>query len=327
MTDSPEMLYHYTDAGGFAAIIEQGMLRATDIRFLNDPLELKYAWEELISSLTRAKAEKPEYSEAYDVALQAMSMTDSIDPDAIEDRIFSTSFSEDGDELSQWRSYADDGRGMALGFDTESVTLLQVPYFHHAPNGRLVQIEATLGNTDQQIPFTWGAFTQPVGYGDEARRRAIDQVIFQIERSCGKNGEGLLPNRLYNVINRIPLFLSMLAMVKKTTYLSEREWRFTVAEHFGSSSLAMKKALSELEEFRWAAQGPLQTVDVKFRAGGRAGIKPYTEVPFEQSALAQVVVGPNIESRELALSTMRRLLDRYGFRHTQVVASEHAYRA
>ena len=327
MTDGPKILYHYTDASGFAAIVKQGLLRATDIRFLNDPLELQYAWEELLVSLEAAKVAKPEYSGAYDVALQAISMTNSIDPDTIEDRIFSTSFSADGDELGQWRSYADDGRGMALGFDAESIRALEVPYFHHAPNGQLRQIEATVGNAGEQVPFTWGAFTQPVRYGDEARRHAIEEVLFQIEWSCARNGEGLLPNRLYNVINRIPLFLSILALVKKTTYQAEQEWRFTVAEHFGASSLAMKRALSEVEHFKWAAQGPLQTVDVKFRPGWRAGIKPFTEVAFKQSALVQVVIGPNVESRDLAVSTARRLLDRYGFRHTEVVASEHAYRA
>ena len=326
MVDEPEVLYHYTDAGGFAAIVQQGMLRATDVRFLNDPLELRYAWEALLAALETAKAEKPEYSEAYDAALQAISMTNAVDPDAIDDRIFSTSFSADGDELGQWRSYADDAKGMALGFDKESVTMLKVPYFHHTEHGQLVQMKATVSDTNKQVPLTWGAFTQPVGYGDEARQRAIDAVLYQIERSCEKNGEGLLANRLFNIINRIPVFLSMLALVKKTTYQSEREWRFTIAEHFGSSSLAIKKALSSVEEFKWSAQGALETVDVKFRPGGRAGLKPYTEVPFKKSALVRVGIGPNIESRELALSTARRLLDRHGFRHTEVVASEHAYR-
>lgn len=321
-----KVLYHYTDAGGFAAIVQQGLLRATDIRFLNDPLELRYAWEALLAALETAKAEKPEYSEAYDAALQAISMTNAIDPDAIEDRIFSTSFSADGDELSQWRSYADDAKGVALGFDKESVTMLKVPYYHHTEHGQLVQMTAIEGDTNKQVPFTWGAFTQQVRYGDEARQRAIDAVLYQIERSCEKNGEGQLPIRLYNIINRIPVFLSMLALVKKTTYQSEQEWRLTIAEHFGSSSLSMKNALSNVEEFKWAAQGPLQTVDVKFRPGGRAGLKPYTEIPFKKSALVRVVIGPNIESRELAISTARRLLDRHGFRHTDVIPSEHAYR-
>jgi Protein of unknown function (DUF2971) len=263
---------------------------------------------------------------AYDAALQAISMTHAVDPDAIEDRIFSTSFSEDGDELGQWRSYADDAKGMALGFDKESITMLDVPYFHHAENGQLVQMKAMISGTNQQVPFMWGAFTQQVKYGDVARKHAIDAVLYQIDRSCEKNGVGTTAQKLVNAIMRIPVYLSMLALVKKTTYESEREWRITIAEHFGSSSLSMKKALSKVEECKWYAQGALETVDVKFRPGGRAGLKPYTEIPFKKSALVRVVVGPNIESPELAVSTARRLLDRHGFRHTEVVPSEHAYR-
>lgn len=323
----PDVLYHYTDAGGFAGIIERCRLWATDIRFLNDPLELRYAWEALIAALETAKRDKPEYSEAYDAALQAISMTNAADPDAIEDRIFSTSFSAEGDDYTQWRMYADDARGMALGFDMDSIGMLKVPYFHHTEGGRLVQMTATVSETNQQVPFVWGGFTQQVTYGDEARQRAIDAVLYQIERSCEKNGEGLLPNRLFNIIHRIPVFMSMLALVKKATYQSEQEWRFTISEHFGSSSLAVKKALGKIEEFKWAAQGALETVDVKFRPGGRAGFKPYTEIPFERSALVKVVIGPNVESRDLAVSTARRLLQRYGFWHTDVVASEHEYRA
>jgi hypothetical protein len=66
-------------------------------------------------------------------------MTKAVDPDAIEDRIFSTSFSEDGDDLKQWVGYAGDAKGMALGFDLESIRMLEVPYFHHTPNGVLVR--------------------------------------------------------------------------------------------------------------------------------------------------------------------------------------------
>jgi hypothetical protein len=57
-----------------------------------------------------------------------------------------------------------------------------------------------------------------------------------------------------------------------------------------------------------------------------AGFKPYTAIPLKKSALVRVVIGPNVESADLAVSTERRLLDRYGFRHTEVALSEHSYR-
>jgi hypothetical protein len=41
---------------------------------------------------------------------------------------------------------------------------------------------------------------------------------------------------------------------------------------------------------------PLETVDVQFREGGPALFKPYTALPFERSALVQVVLGPNVNA-------------------------------
>ncbi len=84
-------------------------------------------------------------------------MTNAMDPEAIEDRLFSTSFSAVGDDFGQWRVYADDAKGMALGFDKESITLLEVPYFHHAEHGQLVQMNAIVSDTNKRVPFVWGS--------------------------------------------------------------------------------------------------------------------------------------------------------------------------
>ncbi len=322
----PEVLYHYTDAGGFAGITQYGNLRATDVRFLNDPLELKYAWDQLLVTLEARKNDKPQYSEAYDAVLQAIVSVKAVDPDSIEDRIFSTSFSADGDELNQWHRYADEARGMALGFDFESIQMRKVPIFHHTPQGQLVPVLATISGTNDQVAMTWPAILQQVRYGDDAREHAIDEVLWQVEKICEENGVGTTAQKLVNSLFRLPLYMSMLALVKKTTYQSEREWRITIAEYFGNSSLAMQKAFAQIPEYSFYANMPLQTVNVQFRPGGRAGFKPYTEIPFEKSALVKVVIGPNVESLDLAVSTARRLLDRHGFRHTEVVPSEHAYR-
>jgi len=43
----PEFLTHYTDADGLRGILESRSLRATEIRFLNDPSELSYSLRRL----------------------------------------------------------------------------------------------------------------------------------------------------------------------------------------------------------------------------------------------------------------------------------------
>jgi hypothetical protein len=43
-------------------------------------------------------------------------------------------------------------------------------------------------------------------------------------------------------------------------------------------------------------------------------------MPFDRDALVKVIIGPVVK-HHLAEATVRRLLDRYGFRHTEIETS------
>jgi hypothetical protein len=88
------------------------------------------------------------------------------DLDLMENRVFSTSLTELPDDVPQWRSYASDGHGVAIGFDSESIQLLPVPYGKRPAAGDFVPERAA--NTGE--PITWGAILGKVGYGAEAPR-------------------------------------------------------------------------------------------------------------------------------------------------------------
>jgi hypothetical protein len=49
--------------------------------------------------------------------------------------------------------------------------------------------------------------------------------------------------------------------------------------------------------------------------------KPYIELPFEREALIHVVTGPAIR-HQLLEATVRRVLNRNGFHHTKIDASQ-----
>jgi hypothetical protein len=323
---TPEVLFHYTSPSGFAGILKHSELWATDVRFLNDAQELQYAWDAFRSTLAKRSAEETPYSEAYKAELKAIKSVKAENIDAMEMRIFAACLSELSDDVPQWRSYALDGRGVALGFDFESIRTLKIPYFHHTSTGDLVPARATVSGTDTQVDVNWGAFCQKVGYGDAAREKAIDYEIRRIEQSCGTNDVGTLSQRMYNCIHMIPIQLEALALVKHDGFKSEQEWRITTQEHFGFSTLSQLNALNRLEGIPKIAGGlPLETVDVQFREGGPALFRPYTAMPFQKSALVQMVLGPNVNA-ELATPVIRRLLDRHGFRHTKIDPSSMPYR-
>jgi hypothetical protein len=243
------------------------------------------------------------------------------DLDLMENRVFSASLTELPDDVPQWRSYASDGRGVAIGFDSDSIQMLHVPYYKRTATGDL-DPERTV-NTGEII--TWGATLGKVGYGVEARETAIGQELWQIEQHCGTDDVGTFDAKIFSCIHLIPLQLGGLALVKHVGFQSEQECRLTIPEHFPTGSAAQLAALKNVEPtVAWDSM-PLLTVDVQFKEGGPALFKPYTAIPFPKSALVKVVLGPNVNA-ELAIPATKRLLDRHGFGHTQIIPSEMSYR-
>jgi hypothetical protein len=88
-----------------------------------------------------------------------------------------------------------------------------------------------------------------------------------------------------------------------------------------STITALKQIMPDV---LWDAM-PRMMIDVKYREGGPALFKPYTNLPFAKSALVQVIPGPNVNAN-LATPVIRRLLDRHGFNHTSIRPSSMPYR-
>ena len=106
--------YHYTDINGFMGIMQNKELWATSTRFLNDK-------NEYIEGLLLAQKIAGDYSKTcadkekkFLNSFQRM-IQDRIDKGCNQD-IYSISFCECGDLLSQWRGYGKQG-GVSLGFD------------------------------------------------------------------------------------------------------------------------------------------------------------------------------------------------------------------
>ena len=88
-----------------------------------------------------------------------------------------------------------------------------------------------------------------------------------------------------------------------------------------STIAALKHVMPHVQ---WGAM-PRTMIDVKFREGGQALFKPYTNLPFKKSALVEVVLGPNVNAG-LAAPVIRRLLDHHGLNHTSIEPSSMPYR-
>lgn len=106
-------LYHYTDGAGFIGILTNRNVRATHCRHLNDRQELSKGTE-LVLEVVAELASDPNTDQALFTSLKQQLERH---PTHQWFMPFIASFTEKGDLLSQWRAYADNGAGYALGLD------------------------------------------------------------------------------------------------------------------------------------------------------------------------------------------------------------------
>ena len=115
--EPPKIIYHYTNDVGLRGILESGQLWLSDIFNLNDPSELSHGFSHAVKILNDKAAEGPPESQVFAkhfAAFHQGGMQGSA-------HYFVCSFSADGNDLGQWRAYADNGRGYALGFDAKAL--------------------------------------------------------------------------------------------------------------------------------------------------------------------------------------------------------------
>jgi hypothetical protein len=105
-------LYHYTDGCGLRGILESGQIWFTDYRHLNDPSELVHGID-MAHDVARMIATGTDGH----VQLFLQTILDMFRHENFSNSLdfFIASFSRDGDDLGQWRAYADNGRGFAIG--------------------------------------------------------------------------------------------------------------------------------------------------------------------------------------------------------------------
>ena len=143
--------YHYTNGAGFRGILETGKLWLTDIFNRNDPSELKYGFGPAIKLLEEAAEKGP---------LEVKIFVDDLVP-MLRGRVeeiahyFVCCFSRTADDLGQWRAYADNGRGFAIGFD-----------------GRMLEERFTKGAGASSCRMSF-----PLTYGNDPLRQMYQQII------------------------------------------------------------------------------------------------------------------------------------------------------
>jgi hypothetical protein len=236
----PPIIYHYTNDVGLRGILETGQLWLTDIFSLNDPSELSHGLSHAITILNSKAATGPPESKMF-----AADFAEFIHQGRIRQSgdYFISSFSSCGDDLGQWRAYADNGRGYALGFDAKALE----DAFVRQGGAPIVK-----------------AF--PVAYHDaqliELHRSMIEKMFGLISLPRGK---GLADSAIMAYMAEMYTLITVHALhaglhFKHEAYKNEREYRFFQAYPLSTPPSATKLrarlySLIRYQAFDWKSAG------------------------------------------------------------------------
>jgi hypothetical protein len=272
---APPMIYHYTDDAGLKGILESGRVWLNDLFQMNDPSELRHGVEhaiELAKAMAQSFGPEMEFFARHIDAIRENGIERSA-------HYFVVSFSKNGDELGNWRAYADDGHGFALGFDGSSFEQ------GFASGGGIT---------------TEGKQTFSLIYDDKELRAVQEQIVALVEPLMKKpTGRGFADPVLREYLGRLTvefavhIFHSSLYF-KHHAYRAEDEYRFLSIQR-GDRPPA--RAL-----FRPKPYGLIRYVEYDWRA-----IAP--------GALQKIVIGPAADEAK-ARAFVNTCLSVFGFDQT-----------
>ena len=113
------MIYHYCNLDALIAIMKNKVIWASNYRYLNDAKEINIAVEKIDDNIDLIKKGIESFNGYQSVIRCLKSSMVSYD-------YYITSFSQEPDVLSQWRAYAQNGRGASIGFDEKVLIKLDL---------------------------------------------------------------------------------------------------------------------------------------------------------------------------------------------------------
>jgi hypothetical protein len=220
--EQPDILYHYASAEAFLGILRTSQLWATDYRYQNDPLEYEYAFS-LAREIARSRAAATANSEVRDV-LNAIAASRRGYPAGR--LLYTLSFSTQPDVLSQWRAYADDGAGFAIGFPSRELAL---DVLHDAGK--------TVHEQDEVLVLR-------VEYDRGRQMRILGDLLDRSVEAVARGDRTVTPTTVLSQIGRVAVCM------KQPAFEEESEWRIALLRNSNTASVrATARGLAPYCEF------------------------------------------------------------------------------
>jgi Protein of unknown function (DUF2971) len=151
---SNNIIYHYCSIEAAISILTNKTIRFSDINMMNDAEESQWGYsifEQAASQILKRDGLTDDFKKLIEgLDLEFIDVIDRVwSPMGQKILQFISCFSTDGDSLSQWRAYADDGRGVAVGFRVGElrqlpIQMLDVEYIYE---NQLLEMRAAIAAT------------------------------------------------------------------------------------------------------------------------------------------------------------------------------------
>jgi len=184
------VVYHYCGVEAFLNIIQSSRLWLSDIRKSNDSKEETWIRDKINDEIERRLAETdPTALKAWEKGYQLNAPSSRT---VYVTTVYVSCFSERKDCLSQWRGYAQDGQGIAIGFSKKYLQGLKSP--HSLLFNRII-------------------------YKDKEQNKFVNAIVDENFEKMPQKGVGHVALELnINYLLKFPLY-------KNPSFEEEKEWR------------------------------------------------------------------------------------------------------
>lgn len=278
-------LFHYCSTETFVQILKNSTLRLSELAVSNDTQEGRVVLEVLWGALERLGMPSAGLN-----VLRNAELHESWTSTAL-----GVCLSQEPDLLSQWRGYADNGRGFSVGFRREALPglgkLVRVLYGPDEQESEIARIAHTVAVS------SWSAeLVHVLTLSPKKRRQYFDERLVMTKDEHGEDLHYVasLIEAQYDDLGAVLGELSAVAgfTFKGLSFKEEQEWRLVQLGRKG-------------DDVRW----------------DESRVIPYTDVKFPVGAISQVIIGPN---NRTPIGVVKNLL---GDPNIRVMKSKSTYRA
>ena len=261
-----KIFYHYCSVDAFLGIIRDGTFRLSNVWFMNDHKEVRWfygmALEIIDDSLDKLKMEAGP-SDAAKEYLETLKRL--LEKRVDFDHVYCGCFSAKPDDLSQWRGYADEARGVAIGFDLDEISKLPA----NNP-GVLRRVE--------------------VEYAEQEQRKKAEAVIDEFRASTVSGYDDPLKHPRTQAWKAYYGLSRFAPRCKNPSFRSEAETRIVL--HPANDSNFRDPVRDYLKSVARFPSG-----QVEFRVRGER-IIPYATIRIPRTSIKELVLGPRFERHE-----------------------------